>query len=97
LKTTRAVADLELRNFLLGFAGSCCVEVVILYKYFVAGRRLPKRYSRWAFWVVRAGLAGTGGLLAWAYAPSNDILALNIGAAAPAIIDNVFHKIPPEQ
>jgi hypothetical protein len=54
------------RMFLLGIAGSIAVEVWNLSKIYESGKRLPARYQRWGFWVVRSLLALIGGVLAFA-------------------------------
>jgi hypothetical protein len=49
-------------------------------------RVLPERYRRPGFWVVRFILALLAGGLAVAHAIDKPLLAINIGAATPLII-----------
>jgi hypothetical protein len=75
--------------FLCGFLGSCSVEVVNLYHAYSEGRGkyvLPARYRRTGFWIVRFLLALIAGGLAVAYDIDKPLLAVNIGAATPLII-----------
>lgn len=50
---------------------------------------IPERYGRRAFWTARLLLAVAGGALAVAYGISTPILAANVGAATPAIIQTL--------
>src|SRR2546421_6014124 len=76
--------------FLCGFLGSCAVEVVNLYHTYNVDTEsdyvLPKRYRRVGFWVIRLLLALIAGGLAVAYKINKPLLAINIGAATPLII-----------
>jgi hypothetical protein len=76
--------------FLFGFLGSCAVEVVKLYEVYnsdLTGKKpLPKRYKRIGFWIIRLILAIMAGGLAVAYEIDKPLLAINIGAATPLII-----------
>jgi hypothetical protein len=79
--------------FLFGLAGSAAVEtlrVVIAYE----RGRIPARYKKWGFWSVRSLLGAFAGLLAVAYDVQSGILAMHIGAATPAIIENFATKPP---
>jgi hypothetical protein len=87
--------DPALRIFRLGVAGSAAVEVLILVKVYEAGWRLPARYKRWGYLLARAALAALAGLLAMAYGIQNDILAIHIGATAPALLGTLIQR-PPE-
>ena len=72
--------------FGLGAAGSAAVELVTCWKSYHAGRALPRRYRQAGFWVVRTLLALAAGGLVLAYdIHSNPVLAINVGASAPAI------------
>lgn len=48
--------------------------------------RMPDRYKRWDFYVFRLLFAVIGGGLAAFYGLQNPLAAINVGAAAPAII-----------
>ena len=74
-------------HFWLGAAGSAVIEVVVCLKYYYAGRPLPRRYRLVGFWVLRTILALAAGGLVWVHRiQDNPLLALNIGASAPAIL-----------
>jgi hypothetical protein len=86
------------RAFFIGFFGSAGLEVVKLARSLDHDGRIMKPFSTWTYWLVRVLLAAVGGGLAHIYdlnAPISPILALHIGAAAPAIFDSVSQK-PPE-
>jgi len=73
--------------FLWGFSGSLAIETITIYQAWSIGRgQLPERYRSPLFWVVRFCVAVTGGGLALAYDVSKPIVALNIGVAAPIIL-----------
>lgn len=83
-------------TFLWGVGGSLAVEIVALaHHYQTHPSRLPTRYSKWGFYVVRALLAAVAGGVAVAYQIDRPLLALNIGAATPLIIQ-AFARMPPE-
>lgn len=90
------VVPTDLRIFLLGAAGSLAVEVVNIIRVYEAGKPLSVRYKRPVFLSTRLVMAGIGGMLAWAYHIDNDVLAINIGASAPLIMQ-AFAKPPQEQ
>ncbi len=48
--------------------------------------RFPTRYRHIGFWIARSALAIVGGLMAVAYNIQSPLLAINIGAATPAIL-----------
>jgi hypothetical protein len=73
-------------QFLWGFVGSLTVEVVRIHGYLSTAGRLPLRYRRPMFWVVRLLLAMTAGGLAIAYGIETPVLALHVGAATPLIV-----------
>jgi len=76
-----------LETFWWGFAGSWAVEVVTLNQaFYELPNPFPERYKHLVFWVVRFFLAVAGGYLAVAHGIDKPILALNIGAATPALI-----------
>ncbi len=73
--------------FLCGFAGSAAVDVVAASQVYNAQTIVvPERYKRVAFYVVRVLLAIVAGGLAVAYDIDKPLLAANIGAATPLII-----------
>jgi hypothetical protein len=75
------------QTFLWGFAGSLAVEVVALYRQYNLDIRIPTRYSRPFYWIIRVLLAVVGGGLAVAYGiGGNPLLAANVGAATPLIV-----------
>lgn len=82
-------------TFIWGFVGSAMVEIVNVYGYFNNGEpSLPPRYLKPAFWVVRFLLAVTAGGLALAYGIQKPILAINIGAATPLIVQALAKSTP---
>ncbi len=72
-----------------GFFGSVAVEVVTIYFYFNKGRALPKRYSKFSFWLIRILLASTAGGLVIAYDIQEPMLAFHLGTATPLIIQSL--------
>lgn len=73
--------------FLCGFAGSLAVDVVAAAQMYNAHTIVvPERYKRKAFYLVRFLLAVVAGGLAVAYEIDKALLAANIGAATPLII-----------
>lgn len=74
--------------FVWGLGGSLAVEAVELSKvYYRRKFDLPYRYSLWHFYVSRALLSLVGGGLAVAYGIDKPLLAANIGAATPLLIE----------
>jgi len=85
-----------LQTFLWGFGGSIAVEIVNVYQ--VYQQELPKfppRYTKPLFWLIRFLLAVVAGGLAIGYDIKNPILAANIGAATPLIIQALAQGIKP--
>lgn len=74
--------------FLWGAGGSLALELISLFNEIKAERAtgLPKYYKSWIFWIVRLGVTAVAGALAIAEGASKPILAVNIGASAPAIL-----------
>lgn len=73
--------------FTWGFAGSVAVDVVTAAQFFNAPTLvIPERYRHIAFYVVRLLLAFIAGGLAIAYEIDKALLAANIGAATPLIV-----------
>jgi hypothetical protein len=76
--------------FAWGCAGSIAVEVINLYSvYQKAIIEMPERYHRPGFYVVRLPLTLLAGGLALAYDIDKPLLALNIGAATPLLIQTL--------
>jgi hypothetical protein len=74
--------------FAWGLGGSLAVEVVELSKVYYRSRySLPYRYRLWHFYFSRIILSLVGGGLAVAYAIDKPLLAANIGAATPLLIE----------
>ncbi len=74
-------------TFFWGFLGSIAVEIVAAaHDYNSSGERLPDKYKRIDFYILRVLLAVVAGGLAVAYQIDKAILAFNIGAATPLII-----------
>jgi hypothetical protein len=73
--------------FLWGLGGSLAVDIVAAAQYFnTPTEQFPARYTKVAFYIVRILLAMVGGGLALAYQIDKPLLAANIGAATPLII-----------
>ncbi len=78
-------------TFLCGFAGSVAIEIAALHQIYQAWnpetKGLPERYRKAGFWITRFLLALCAGGLAVAYEIDKPILAINIGASAPLILN----------
>lgn len=73
--------------FLLGFLGSASVELVTCFHFYQSESPFPARYRKKGFWAVRLLIAAAAGGLVLAYSTKdNPLLAINIGASAPAIL-----------
>jgi hypothetical protein len=79
---------------LFGVAGSVAVELVKVVLAYDAGRQLPARYRHAGFLIARGLLAVTGGLLAIAYGIQSEILAFQVGASTPAILESLARSPP---
>jgi len=80
--------------FLWGFFGSIAVEIVEMAKfYYRSDFKLPFRYKLWHFYLLRLILASLGGGLAIAYGIQKPLLAANIGAATPLIIEALARNV----
>jgi hypothetical protein len=75
-----------LEIFLWGAGGSASIEVVSIYQIFETEKKLPPKYSSFVYWLVRLLLAVIAGGLALAYDIDTPLLAANIGAATPLIL-----------
>lgn len=77
----------SLEVFVWGMGGCLAVDVVTASQYFhTTDEAFPQRYRKPMFYVVRLLLAFIGGGLAIAYGIDKALLAANIGAATPLII-----------
>jgi hypothetical protein len=73
--------------FWWGVGGSAALEVITCYNYYRYRGVLPTRYRKTGFLAIRALVALIAGGLVVAYqVEGNPILAINIGASAPAIL-----------
>jgi hypothetical protein len=73
--------------FCWGVGGSAALEVITCYNYYRYRGVLPTRYRKAGFLAIRALVALIAGGLVVAYrVEGNPILAINIGASAPAIL-----------
>ena len=76
-----------LEAFAWGFLGSVAVEIITIFNALRATPNgLPARYRSVVFWIVRALVAFLAGGLALAYGIPTPILAMNVGAATPLLI-----------
>ena len=79
-----------------GFGGSLAVEIMTLYQQLqLRSVELPERYRKVAFWVVRVLVAAIAGALALGYEIQKPLLAANVGAAAPLIIQMFAQGVRP--
>lgn len=77
----------SLEVFVWGMGGCLAVDVVTAAQYFhTAEETFPRRYKNPMFYLVRLLVAIIGGGLAIAYGIDKPLLAANIGAATPLII-----------
>lgn len=81
------VIDGAWQTFLWGFSGSLADEIVSLHRQYILEARIPTRYRRFSYLIIRFFLAVVGGGLAVAYGiDDNPLLAASVGAATPVII-----------
>ena len=74
-------------QFFWGCGGSAAIEVVNLYReYHTTPLQIPERYKRFGFWVTRMLLTILAGFLAVAHDVDTRLLAINVGASAPLIL-----------
>jgi hypothetical protein len=78
-----------LEQLLWGFLGSAAVEVVLLYRYYRKGARLPPRYQSAGFWLIRSLLALMAGGLVVAYGIQAPLLAFHLGACTPLVVQSL--------
>jgi hypothetical protein len=75
--------------FLWGMGGSLAIEILSVYsevKTPSGMQGVASYYRSIPFWILRVGIAAVAGALAIAEEASKPIIAINIGAAAPAIL-----------
>jgi hypothetical protein len=77
-------------TFLCGMGGSLSIELVSLVEaYQVEPFRLPERYKKLGFYVVRILFAVVAGGLAVAYEIDKPLLAINVGVSAPLLLQTL--------
>jgi hypothetical protein len=70
--------------------GSIAIELVALYEvYLVEPFKLPERYRKFWFYVIRILLAMAAGGLAVAYEIDKPLLAVNVGVSAPLLLQTL--------
>ena len=83
-----------------GLLGGCASEVL---KWFrireELHKGLPDYAKSWSYWIVTIVMAALGGVLVFMYQASEDvvlshILAFNIGASAPLILEKIAGGVP---
>ena len=87
--TTTSLGTLTpLATFLWAAGGSLALEVISLLNEIRAERAtgLPSHYKNWVFWCVRLLVTAIAGALAVAEDATKPMVAINIGASAPAIL-----------
>jgi hypothetical protein len=95
----RGWVDTYFTTFIFGFLGSLAVEVINLYQIYQVAtvnspktRILPARYRRAGFWIIRFLVAVIAGGLAVAHGIDKPLLAINIGAATPLLVQALAAK-----
>ncbi|MFL6451704.1 MAG: hypothetical protein ACJ746_29120 [Bryobacteraceae bacterium] len=80
--------------FLYGSGGSVAVEVLTALAILEKEQPLPKRYSSWVYYLLRLLVVFMAGALAVAYGVyDKPLLAINIGASAPLILQTLARGI----
>lgn len=87
---------IPLEVFLWGAGGSLAVEIVSVNKFMASEHALPDRYRTFGFWFARTLLSIVGGGLAVAYGITQPLLAANIGAATPLIVQALAQGVSPQ-
>ena len=80
--------------FFWGFGASIALEVVTVYQLYLSHTRIPTRYKRLGFLVIRFVLAFIAGGVSLAFEADTPLLAASIGIAAPLIIQRLSSDIP---
>ena len=82
--------------FVYGFCGSAAMEIVAALPIFHNQPIVfPERYKRVSFWIVRFLLAVIAGGLAVVYDVQTRVLAVNVGASAPLLLQALGQGIRP--
>ena len=77
-----------------GIFGSLAVELVLIVTLLdVAKPKWPEKYKHAGFVVARLAVAIASGMLAVAYNVQTPLLAINVGAAAPALFKTLAQGI----
>ena len=86
--------------WLAGLLGGCASEV---FKWFrireELHKGLPDYAKSWSYWIATISMAALGAVLVFMYQASDDvvlshILAFNIGASAPLILEKLVSGVP---
>jgi hypothetical protein len=84
-----------MRIFLFAVGGSLALELVQAHRHYVSnGYKWPKHYKQFGFWAVRLLIALTGGGLAIAQHVETEMLAVQMGITAPALIQALAKESP---
>jgi hypothetical protein len=84
--------------FLWGFAGSVAIEIASFANYFpIRSNYLPARYYSRGFWITRFLLAVVAGGLAVAYEIQKPLLAINVGASVPLLLNTLARGLQPSK
>ena len=84
----------NLTMFFWGALGSCSVHVVQAFRAYEDGQGLPPKFRMPTFWMLCGILAAVGGLLVVAYDIRSAVVAINVGASTPLILQT-FSQTPP--
>ncbi len=80
--------------FVWGFFGSAAVEIAAIIRRLESPGRLPVRYKKRWYWLVRTLYGFVSGMLAVAYGIDNAIVAIHIGIATPLILSQLAKRDP---
>ena len=86
-------------EILLGLAGGAAAEILQWFRIRKELHRgVPDWAQHWLYWIITVVMVGFGGLLVFIYQASNveisPIIAFNIGASAPLIIETLISQVP---
>ena len=84
---------------LLGLAGGAAAEILQWFRLRKELHRgVPDWARHWLYWIITFVMVGFGGLLVFIYQASNveisPIIAFNIGASAPLILETLIGQVP---
>lgn len=84
---------------LLGLAGGAAAEILQWFRLRKELHRgVPDWARHWLYWIITFVMVGFGGLLVFIYQASNveisPIIAFNIGASAPLILETLIGQAP---